>query len=273
MRSFGKLRYGFLDTIPCGCGGFMIISHRFLTVSIMRRSRYIIAIIALLSAAMLSGCSDAGKESAAGEDAEDNGSTEDIGEDMAREEGLSAGDAVLLDIARKAVIAVVERDEVYEPEKPESAELNENSGVFVTLKYKGGLRGCIGYVEPIKPLYIGVRDNAINAAVKDHRFLPVKESELEDIEIEISVMTPLAEVENIEDIEVGRDGLYIEGMGRGGLLLPQVAPEQGWDRDQFLDGVCGKAGLPAGAYNEPGVKLYSFSAHIFGGPLYPKEPT
>ncbi|MCP4229085.1 MAG: AmmeMemoRadiSam system protein A [bacterium] len=191
---------------------------------------------------------------------------------MVREEGLSVGDAVLLDIARKSVIAAVERGEAYEPEEPDIAELLENSGVFVTLKYKGGLRGCIGYVEPIKPLYIGVRDNAINAAVKDYRFLPVKESELEDIDIEISVMTSLTEVEDIEDIEVGRDGLYIEGMGRGGLLLPQVAPEQGWDREQFLDGVCNKAGLPAGAYNKPDVKLYSFSAHIFGGPLYPKKP-
>ncbi len=238
----------------------------------MRCFRYILAIITLLSAAMLSGCSDAGKEATDGGEADENGLTEDIGEDMAIDEGLAAGDAILLDIARKSVIAIVKRDEVYEPEKPEIAELNENSGVFVTLKYKGGLRGCIGYVEPIKPLYIGVRDNAINAAVKDYRFLPVKVSELEDIIIEISVMTPLAEVENIEDIEVGRDGLYIEGMGRGGLLLPQVAPEQGWDREQFLDGVCNKAGLPPGAYKEPGVKLYSFSAHIFGGPLYLKEP-
>lgn len=238
----------------------------------MRSFWYILTIITLLSGAYFIGCSDAGKEAADTGEAVDNGLTEDIGEYMAREEELSAGDVLLLDIARKAVIAIVERNEVYEPERPEIAELNEDSGVFVTLKYKGGLRGCIGYVEPIKPLYIGVRDNAINAAVKDYRFLPVKTNELEDIDIEISVMTPLAEVENIEDIEVGRDGLYIEGMGRGGLLLPQVAPEQGWNRDQFLDGVCGKAGLPAGAYNEPGVKLYSFSAHIFGGPLYPKEP-
>ena len=232
---------------------------------------YFFAAFVFMAVVLLPGCSDGDKEPP--ERDEDTGLSEDIGEDMAIDEGLPEGDAILLDIARKTVIAMVERAEVYEPEKPDIAELNEDSGVFVTLKYKGGLRGCIGYVEPIKPLYVGVRDNAINAAVKDYRFLPVKPSELEYIDIEISVMTPLTEVKNIEDIEVGRDGLYIEGMGYGGLLLPQVAPEQGWDREQFLDGICNKAGLPPGAYNDPAVKLYSFSAHVFGGPLYPKEPT
>jgi AmmeMemoRadiSam system protein A len=239
----------------------------------MHRFYHLLLSIIFISTVSFFGCTGADKKAIEETETGEMGITEGVEEDMADKEGLSADEAVLLDIARKTVIAVVERGEVYEPEKPDIPELLEKSGVFVTLKYKGGLRGCIGYVEPIKPLYIGVRDNAVNAAVKDYRFLPVKENELTDIDIEVSVMTPLTEVENVEDIEVGRDGLYIEGLGKGGLLLPQVAPEQGWDRDQFLDGVCNKAGLPPGAYGDPDVKLYSFSARIFGGPLYPKEPT
>lgn len=179
-------------------------------------------------------------------------------------------DEALLDIARRSVTAMVRDGETYEPPVPDGfPELLEESGVFVTLEKQGGLRGCIGYVFPVKPLYIGVRDNAISAAVRDPRFPPVAEEELPELDVEISIMTPLAEAD-WRDIEVGRDGLYIEGYGYAGLLLPQVATDQGWDEETFLIHVCYKAGLPADAYKDPEVKLFAFQARVFGGPLIEK---
>jgi len=179
-------------------------------------------------------------------------------------------DEALLDIARRSVTVMVRDGETYEPPVPdEFPELLEESGVFVTLEEHGNLRGCIGYVFPVKPLYIGVRDNAISAAVRDPRFPPVTEAELAELDVEISIMTPLAETD-WREIEVGRDGLYIEGYGRAGLLLPQVATDQGWDEETFLVHVCYKAGLPADAYEDPDVKLFTFQARVFGGPLIEK---
>lgn len=180
--------------------------------------------------------------------------------------GLTPDDALLLTIARRTLKEAVAGGRRYEPDPPASPALLEPRGVFVTLKKGGDLRGCIGYVLPTKPLYLAVRDNAINAALEDPRFMPVQEGELDDLYIEISVMTPLQPVANPEEIVVGQDGLVIEGRGRVGLLLPQVAPEQGWDREQFLEGVCMKAGLSPGAYRSREVKLSKFQAHVFGGP-------
>lgn len=179
-------------------------------------------------------------------------------------------DEALLDIARRSVTTMVRDGETYEPPVPEEfPELLEESGVFVTLEKRGNLRGCIGYVFPVKPLYIGVRDNAISAAVRDPRFPPVAEEELYELAVEISIMTPLAETD-WRDIEVGRHGLYIEGHGRAGLLLPQVATDLGWDEATFLTHVCYKAGLPPDAYTDPEVKLFTFQARVFGGPLIEK---
>jgi AmmeMemoRadiSam system protein A len=165
---------------------------------------------------------------------------------------------------------MVRDGETYEPPVPdEFPELLEESGVFVTLEKHGNLRGCIGYVFQVKPLYLGVRDNAISAAVRDPRFPPVAEEEFPELDVEISIMTPLAETD-WRDIKVGRDGLYIEGHGHAGLLLPQVATDLGWDEETFLVHVCQKAGLPADAYKDPEVKLFTFQARVFGGPLIEK---
>jgi AmmeMemoRadiSam system protein A len=172
----------------------------------------------------------------------------------------------LLRIARETLRAAVEEGQTYEPPKPESAELLEKRGVFVTLKSRGMLRGCIGYVLPTVPLYLAVRDMAINSALRDPRFPPVAVAELSGIYIEISIMTLLQPVEDPGEIVVGEDGLVIEAGGRSGLLLPQVAPEQGWNREQFLEGICMKAGLPPDAYTREDAKLQKFQAHIFGGP-------
>ncbi|MEE8640882.1 MAG: AmmeMemoRadiSam system protein A [bacterium] len=169
-------------------------------------------------------------------------------------------------IARETVRAAVEEGQTYEPPRPESAELLEKRGVFVTLKSRGMLRGCIGYVLPTVPLYLAVRDMAINSALRDPRFPPVAAAELSGIYIEISIMTLLQPVEDPGEIVVGEDGLVLEAGGRSGLLLPQVAPEQGWNREQFLAGICMKAGLPPDAYTREDAKLQKFQAHIFGGP-------
>jgi len=172
----------------------------------------------------------------------------------------------LLAIARETLRLAVKEGRTYEPPRPASAELLEERGVFVTLKRHGALRGCIGYVLPTKPLYLAVRDMAINSALRDPRFSPVTPDELPSLHVEISIMTLLQAVDDPNEIVVGEDGLVIEAQGRSGLLLPQVAPEQGWDRERFLEGVCMKAGLPPDAYTWEDAKLYKFQAHIFGGP-------
>ena len=141
--------------------------------------------------------------------------------------------------------------------------LKEKRGVFVTLTEHGDLRGCIGYIEGIEPLYEAVMDNAVNAAVNDSRFSPVKEAELGDIEIEISVMTPLRPVKNIEEIQVGTHGLYIKNGYYRGVLLPQVATEYGWDRKTFLEQVSRKAGMNRNAWEDKNSVIYIFSAQIF----------
>jgi AmmeMemoRadiSam system protein A len=178
----------------------------------------------------------------------------------------TAWEEELLGIARETLGLAVEEGRTYEPPEPGNAELLEERGVFVTLEKHGDLRGCIGYVLPTKPLYLAVRDMAISAALRDPRFPPVTAAELDSLHIEISVMTPLQPVADPEEIVVGEDGLVIEARGQSGLLLPQVAPEQGWDRERFLEGICMKAGLPPDAYTWKDARLSKFQAHVFGGP-------
>ena len=141
--------------------------------------------------------------------------------------------------------------------------LKNKYGVFVTLKEKGELRGCIGYIERIMELYKGVIDNTINASTRDPRFAPVSAKELDDIDIEISVMTPLKKIENVDEIVVGKHGLVIKKNGRSGLLLPQVPIEWDWDKDEYLMHICLKAGLPTDAW-KTGADIYIFSAQVFG---------
>jgi len=141
--------------------------------------------------------------------------------------------------------------------------LKQTSGAFVTLKEKGQLRGCIGNMWSSQELYRTVQEMAIAAATGDPRFPAVSKEELAEIEIEISVLSPLQYVHAMEEIEVGRDGLYITLGPYSGVLLPQVATDWGWDREEFLREVCLKAGLPADAWQK-GAMLYRFSAQVFG---------
>ncbi len=145
----------------------------------------------------------------------------------------------------------------------DSPTLKENRGAFVTLHKRGQLRGCIGYIEGRGPLHKTVEEMAEAAAFRDPRFPPVTERELSELEIEISVLTPLQRITDIQRIEVGKHGIYIRKGWFSGLLLPQVATEYGWDRETFLEHTCQKAGLPSSAWKEKDTEIYIFSADIF----------
>ena len=144
----------------------------------------------------------------------------------------------------------------------ERAALAQPRGAFVTLRKAGRLRGCIGYVEGIEPLWRAVLDNACSAASRDPRFPPVTAGELDAIEIEISALTPLADISGPSEVRIGTDGLIVSEGGRRGLLLPQVAVEHRMEPERFLDETCRKAGLPADAWRS-GARIQRFQAEVF----------
>ena len=148
--------------------------------------------------------------------------------------------------------------------EPPPGPLREDRGAFVTLTLCGELRGCIGHVVATLPLWETVRENAVNAAFRDPRFPPVTAEELGRIALEISALTPLRAVSSPDEIEVGRHGLMIRVGAARGLLLPQVASEQGWDRFAFLQQTCRKAGLDPDAWRRPDALLEVFEAEVFG---------
>ncbi|MEW6709778.1 MAG: AmmeMemoRadiSam system protein B [Candidatus Riflebacteria bacterium] len=150
------------------------------------------------------------------------------------------------------------------PLKFSDPRFKEKSGVFVTLKKHGELRGCIGFIIGYEPLETAIPQMAISAATHDPRFNPVTADELKDIRIEISVLTPMQDVKDISEIKIGRDGLLLQMGGRSGLLLPQVPVEWNWDVEEFLENLCHKAGLPAGSHLNPQAHLQRFSADVFG---------
>lgn len=145
-------------------------------------------------------------------------------------------------------------------------ELLERKGAFVTLHKEGDLRGCIGQLDPDRELFKVVQHCTLSAAFADPRFPPVQPEEVDGLHIEISVLTPFRRVENIEEISVGRHGLYIVQDHFRGLLLPQVAREYGWDRQTFLEQTCYKAGLNESAWKDPRTILYIFEAEVFSEP-------
>jgi hypothetical protein len=141
--------------------------------------------------------------------------------------------------------------------------LRRDGGVFVTLKARGELRGCIGTLSARRPLFEDVIENALNAALHDGRFSPVTQAELAGIDVEVSVLTAPREVPRAEDFVVGRHGIIIERGGRRATFLPQVAPEQGWDRETTLAHLCRKAGLPSDAWRS-GTRFWVYEAIVFG---------
>jgi AmmeMemoRadiSam system protein A len=143
--------------------------------------------------------------------------------------------------------------------------LRRPAGAFVTLKtHDDDLRGCIGSIQAVHPLYQAVASSAISAAFRDPRFPPLHAGELDQLDLEISVMGPIELVGNIEEIVPGRDGLIISQGRNAGLLLPQVATEYGWDRQMFLEQTCVKAGLHRDSWKTAGCRIEKFSAVVFG---------
>ena len=180
--------------------------------------------------------------------------------------GLSAADRrALLDLARRSMAHATGAGERVEMESEKwSAALRQPLAAFVTLHRRedGKLRGCIGWLEPHAALAEAVIENAAAAATRDPRFDPVSADEVEAIEIEISVLGPMTDVDDVQEIRMGRDGLLIEREGLRGILLPQVAVHMGWNRVQFLEGVCRKAGLAPDSWRR-GAVIRRFEAEIF----------
>lgn len=151
--------------------------------------------------------------------------------------------------------------------------LNEERGVFVTLHKNGALRGCIGYILPIEPLYQAVSKMAIESASGDPRFKPVTKEELPELEIEISVLSVPERASKPEEIIMGTHGVIVKRAGRSGVFLPQVAAETCWSREEFLDNLCAhKACLPKDAWRDKNTELYTFTAEVFNeGRCFEKE--
>jgi len=177
--------------------------------------------------------------------------------------GLNEEEKKTLRHIAKTVIENKARGKAVTEFKIESPTLKENRGAFVTIHRRGQLRGCIGYIEGQGPLYKTIEKMAEAAAFKDPRFTPVKEKELPELDIEISVLTPLKKITDVNEIQVGKHGIYIVKGMWAGLLLPQVATEYGWDRQTFLEHTCQKAGLPSNVWKEKDTEIYIFSADIF----------
>lgn len=168
--------------------------------------------------------------------------------------------AQLLQLAHESVLAALEDRRI--SLTPPSAHFAEPRGAFTSLYLHGQLRGCVGYVLPVAPVFQAVADTARAAALEDSRFRPVTVEEAPQLEIELSILSPPKPIAP-EAVEIGRHGLLISMAGRRGLLLPQVAIEHGWDRITFLEQTCRKAGLPKDAWQK-GALVEAFTAEVFG---------
>lgn len=173
-------------------------------------------------------------------------------------------------IARKSIEYFMHTNSLLKDESPKK-EYEEKRGVFVTLhSYPSNeLRGCIGFPEPVKPLWDALIEAAVSAAFRDPRFMPLGASELDKIIVEVSVLTKPEKIEYKDEkdlagkVEIGKDGLIAEQGLRKGILLPQVPTEQGWGAEQFLSHTCIKAGLPEDSWRGGDVTFYKFQAQIF----------
>ncbi len=173
----------------------------------------------------------------------------------------SRGKQLLLELARRALDVAAERRDFLET-LPQDPELGESIGAFVTLRKRGRLRGCIGQIGSGGSLIEVVAHCARSAALEDPRFEPVRAEEVREIEIELSVLSPLEEIAP-ERIEVGKHGLIVSLGPRRGVLLPQVATECRWDAGRFLEETCLKAGLERQAWRLPETRIHGFTADVF----------
>ena len=176
----------------------------------------------------------------------------------------------LLKIARESI-----NNAVYDKKTPEykinDKVLNANCGAFVTLHIKGNLRGCIGNITSEIPLWETIRNMAVESALRDPRFYPLTPGELNEADIEISVLSPLKKIKDTGEIKVGKHGLFIKKGFYQGLLLPQVATDYKWNSTQFLEQTCYKAGLNKNYYREETTEIFIFSAVVFGEKDFNRE--
>jgi AmmeMemoRadiSam system protein A len=170
---------------------------------------------------------------------------------------------ILLKTARDSLKSLFEKIEIKKPDFEKYPILKSHSGAFVTLHEHGQLRGCIGYILGDQPVVETVRDAAIQAAKHDPRFLPVRKSEVEELEIEISILSEPFPLNTYDEIEVGKHGLILEEGSRRGLLLPQVPTEHHMNKEQFLDAICQKSGFHKSYWREKELKFSGFTATVF----------
>ncbi|NQT49362.1 AmmeMemoRadiSam system protein A [Candidatus Kuenenbacteria bacterium] len=166
----------------------------------------------------------------------------------------------LLTYARQTLTAIIKAGRKHNEECPDSSYL-ESAGVFVSLHKGEELRGCIGYIEPISTIWDAIRDNTISASTKDIRFSEVSEEEVEQIKIEISILTPSRECQ-LEEIEEGKHGVVIEQGQHKATYLPQV-----WgslpNKEVFFSSLCQKAGLDTNCWHDKDTKFYKYETITF----------
>jgi AmmeMemoRadiSam system protein A len=168
--------------------------------------------------------------------------------------------SLLLRLAHESIISALENREI--SLEPPTAHLAEARGAFTSIYLDSHLRGCVGYVLPIGPVYRAVAETARAAAFEDSRFHRVTLEEAQHLQIELSILSPPRPIP-AEEVEIGRHGLLITAGFRRGLLLPQVPIEHQWDRVTFLEQTCRKAGLPTNAW-QTGATIEAFTAEVFG---------
>ncbi|MDD2752024.1 MAG: AmmeMemoRadiSam system protein B [Candidatus Omnitrophica bacterium] len=169
----------------------------------------------------------------------------------------------ILEIARKSIQAYLETNKPMQITEADPLLLKE-LGAFVTLRHNQDLRGCIGNLVATEPLYLTIRDMAIESATGDPRFPPVTLEELKNIEIEISVLSPMKKIQSVDEIQLGKHGVLVKRGFQSGVFLPQVATETGWSKEEFLSHLCSqKAGLPEQAWKEKTTEIYIFTAEVF----------
>jgi hypothetical protein len=195
--------------------------------------------------------------------ARDMTETSDVSDRVPSDDLTEREQKSLLGLARSTLEKYIRTGKVPEA-KPLTSKLSEKRGAFVTLHERGELRGCIGYIEAVKPLYQAVSDMAVAASTEDPRFPPVEPGELDSIDIEITVLSPMRPVPSPDSVVVGKHGCVIRKGGCSAVFLPQVPIEQGWDRDTYLSELCRKATLPRDAWKSPDAKLSVFTGQVFG---------
>ncbi len=169
---------------------------------------------------------------------------------------------ILLETAREALRSTLDGRS---PRWPQTISgLEQKRGAFVTIHRRGALRGCIGRMSDDAPLFIQIQEMALAAAFGDPRFPPLTKNELDEIQLEISILSPMIACAPAQVVP-GKHGVYLALGGKSGVFLPQVATEQGWDREALLENLCRKAGLAPGSFLVPEARLMYFTAFVFGG--------